>query len=73
MLVEGGGRLAGALLRAQLIDQVVYYVAPKLLGGGRPALAGEEPARMADAVALCDVSVEVVGQDVRITGYPVYP
>ncbi|GGJ07767.1 riboflavin biosynthesis protein RibD [Alicyclobacillus cellulosilyticus] len=73
VLVEGGGRLAGALLRAQLIDQVVYYVAPKLLGGGRPALAGEEPARMADAVALCDVSVEVVGQDVRITGYPVYP
>jgi diaminohydroxyphosphoribosylaminopyrimidine deaminase / 5-amino-6-(5-phosphoribosylamino)uracil reductase len=34
VLVEGGGELAGAFLRAGLVDRVAAFVAPRLLGGG---------------------------------------
>ena len=38
-LLEGGPRLAGAFLAAGLVDRVVGYVAPKVLGAGPAALA----------------------------------
>jgi diaminohydroxyphosphoribosylaminopyrimidine deaminase/5-amino-6-(5-phosphoribosylamino)uracil reductase len=41
VLCEGGGTLAGALLRAKLVDEIVWFIAPVLLGGdARPALGG---------------------------------
>ncbi|MDZ4199704.1 MAG: dihydrofolate reductase family protein, partial [Kiritimatiellia bacterium] len=41
VLCEGGGELAGALLRGNLVDEIVWFSAPTLLGGdARPALAG---------------------------------
>src|SRR5262249_9654773 len=38
VLLEGGPTLAGAFLREGLVDEVVGYIAPKLLGAGPPAL-----------------------------------
>ncbi|MCL6626027.1 MAG: bifunctional diaminohydroxyphosphoribosylaminopyrimidine deaminase/5-amino-6-(5-phosphoribosylamino)uracil reductase RibD [Alicyclobacillus shizuokensis] len=73
VLVEGGRTLVSALLRERLIDRVVYYLAPKLLGGGIPALDGLAPVRMEEAVTLADVRTEVVGGDIRVTGRLVYP
>jgi diaminohydroxyphosphoribosylaminopyrimidine deaminase/5-amino-6-(5-phosphoribosylamino)uracil reductase len=52
VLLEGGPRLAGAFLRAGLVDEVVYYVAPKLLGGGAAALADAGVTTIADALDL---------------------
>jgi diaminohydroxyphosphoribosylaminopyrimidine deaminase/5-amino-6-(5-phosphoribosylamino)uracil reductase len=41
VLCEGGGELAGALLRAGLIDELVWFIAPALLGGdAKPSLGG---------------------------------
>jgi diaminohydroxyphosphoribosylaminopyrimidine deaminase / 5-amino-6-(5-phosphoribosylamino)uracil reductase len=46
VLVEGGARLAGALVRAGLVDRIAWFRAPLLLGGdGVPAL---EPLGVAD-------------------------
>lgn len=39
VLLEGGPTLAAAFLRAGLVDEIVVYVAPMLLGSGRPAVA----------------------------------
>src|SRR5204862_414908 len=44
LLVEGGGRLAAALFRADLVDRLVWFHAPLLLGSdGIPAVAGLDP------------------------------
>ncbi|MCL6593083.1 MAG: bifunctional diaminohydroxyphosphoribosylaminopyrimidine deaminase/5-amino-6-(5-phosphoribosylamino)uracil reductase RibD [Alicyclobacillus sp.] len=73
LLVEGGSQLVSALVGSQLVDKVIYYIAPKLLGGGLPALQGLAPATMAAAIELERVDVTRVGEDVCIQGYPIYP
>jgi diaminohydroxyphosphoribosylaminopyrimidine deaminase/5-amino-6-(5-phosphoribosylamino)uracil reductase len=68
LLLEGGPRLAAAFLAAGVIDEVVWYVAPMLLGAGSPALADLGIATLDDAVRLRDVRVEQVDEDARISG-----
>ncbi len=67
VLLEGGATLASAFFAEQLIDEVRVFVAPKLLGAGlSPLLA---PVRsMHAALRLRDVTTELVGGDVLITG-----
>lgn len=67
VLLEGGPTLAGAFLREGLIDEVVGYVAPKLLGDGPNALAGLGVITIADAVNLELVEVTQIGPDLRLT------
>jgi diaminohydroxyphosphoribosylaminopyrimidine deaminase/5-amino-6-(5-phosphoribosylamino)uracil reductase len=67
VLLEGGPTLAGAYLREGLVDEVVAYLAPKLLGAGPAALAGAGIATIADAVDLELVDVARIGPDLRIT------
>ena len=70
LLVEGGGVLHASLFEAGLVDKVHAIIAPKIVGGTRyPAVAGAGVARMADAIALHDVEVQRLGDDVAIVGY----
>jgi diaminohydroxyphosphoribosylaminopyrimidine deaminase/5-amino-6-(5-phosphoribosylamino)uracil reductase len=77
VFLEGGPTLAAAFCAAGLVDEVVTYVAPLLLGAGRPAVADLGIGTIADAVHLSvtDVTVlEPAGPDddvnVRITMQP---
>jgi diaminohydroxyphosphoribosylaminopyrimidine deaminase/5-amino-6-(5-phosphoribosylamino)uracil reductase len=71
LLCEGGGVLHGSLFAAGLVDKVHAIIAPKIVGGDAyPAVAGRGAARMADAIALRDVSVQRLGDDVLVIGYP---
>ena len=68
LLLEGGPRLAAAFLAAGLVDEVVWYVAPVLLGAGSPAVADWGITTLGEGVRLRDVRVEQVGEDARISG-----
>jgi diaminohydroxyphosphoribosylaminopyrimidine deaminase / 5-amino-6-(5-phosphoribosylamino)uracil reductase len=68
VLLEGGPRLAAAFLTAGVVDQVVWYVAPLLLGAGAPSVADLGITTLGDAIRLRDVRVEQVGEDARISG-----
>jgi diaminohydroxyphosphoribosylaminopyrimidine deaminase/5-amino-6-(5-phosphoribosylamino)uracil reductase len=67
VLLEGGPTLAGAFLHAGLIDRVVAYVAPKLLGAGPAALGPAGVSTIGAAIDLDVRDVTQVGPDLRLT------
>lgn len=70
LLVECGATLAGAFIAAGLVDELVVYLAPKLLGNlARPLLALPLE-RMAEQVALELVDLRQIGNDLRLTWRP---
>ena len=69
VLVEAGPGLATALLGRDLVDRVAWFVAPKLVGSGTPAVGDLGTERMADALGLLDASWEIVGSDALLHGY----
>ena len=66
VLVEAGPGLATALLRQNLVDRLRWFVAPKLVGRGTPALGDLEVATMADALEAGDAVWEPIGPDVLL-------
>jgi len=70
VLVEGGGRVLGSLFDAGLVDRVVAFVAPVLVGGSDAPipLAGRGVETMEQAVRLRDVRIRELGTDVVIEG-----
>jgi diaminohydroxyphosphoribosylaminopyrimidine deaminase/5-amino-6-(5-phosphoribosylamino)uracil reductase len=71
VLVESGPRLAGALLQAKLVDELVLYVAPSLLGSEARALA-QLPGldRLDQRVRMRFTEAQPVGDDLRIIAVP---
>ena len=70
-LVEGGAQLTGALLDAGLVDRLITYVAPAILGAdARAAFGLAGPATIADAPRLQLVDVTRIGDDVRLDYEP---
>lgn len=65
VLCEGGGRLAGYLIDQELVDEIIWIVAPKLLQDplAVPALGGRART-LDDAVTLHKVSIKNLGQDI---------
>lgn len=74
VLAEGGGNLHASLLAGRFVDKVVTFIAPKLVGGKESptAVEGIGVNRMAQAIQLKDVSVARFGEDLCVTGYPLY-
>ncbi|WP_434743721.1 bifunctional diaminohydroxyphosphoribosylaminopyrimidine deaminase/5-amino-6-(5-phosphoribosylamino)uracil reductase RibD [Micromonospora sp. SH-82] len=69
-LLEGGPRLAGAFLAAGLVDRVVGYLAPRLLGAGPTALVDAGVTTITEAIDLDVTDVCQIGPDLRITAVP---
>ena len=67
VLLEGGPTLAGAFLREGLVDRVIGYVAPALLGAGSAALGDLGVGTIQDAIRLKLTDVTRLGDDVRLT------
>ncbi len=64
LMVEGGGRAAAALLRRDLVDRLVWFRAPSVIGGdGVPAVAAFGARMLDDPPAFVRVSVRPAGRD----------
>jgi len=70
VLLEGGPSLAASFLTAGLVERVVGYVAPALLGAGPAAIGDLGVGTIADAVRLRLDEVVRLGDDVRLTFTP---
>lgn len=71
VLVEGGGILFGSLFDNHLVDKVITFIAPVIIGGeeAKTAVAGSGVDRISEAIKLERVSVEKFGEDVMVSGY----
>ena len=70
LIIEGGARVAGAFLRAGLVDKASFFVAPLFLGADAlGAVGGAGPLSVGDATRLRRVETRRHGDDVEITGY----
>jgi diaminohydroxyphosphoribosylaminopyrimidine deaminase/5-amino-6-(5-phosphoribosylamino)uracil reductase len=72
VLVEGGTEVAGAFCDARLVDKVTFIAAPLIIGGSDApnAIGGKGADSLAGALRLENVSVNHLGEDIEITGYP---
>lgn len=69
--LEAGATLAGAFLKAGLVDEVLLYMAPMLLGGeARAMFAGLGIEGMDNCIGLQAVDLRQVGDDLRLLLYP---
>jgi len=71
VLVEGGGILLGSLFDYGLVDKVVAFVAPIIIGGkeAKTAVGGEGVNKVADSLKLKRIKVEQFGDDLMVSGY----
>jgi diaminohydroxyphosphoribosylaminopyrimidine deaminase/5-amino-6-(5-phosphoribosylamino)uracil reductase len=68
VLIEGGGRTLGEAFDKRLVDRVVFYVAPVLLGGGVPAVGGRGAGSNEEGLRLNEASYQRIGPDMKIEG-----
>lgn len=71
VLLEGGGGLNASALEQGVVDKLVYFVAPKLIGGAHSPtpIEGRSAPSMADARALYGLRAYPSGDDVRLEAY----
>jgi len=72
VLLETGSALAGSFLQAGLVDEIIVYMAPKLLGSNARPLFQLPLETMDEAVELTLKSVRQIGQDLRLVYHPTY-
>ncbi len=73
MFVEGGPTLASAFIAAGLVDRVLVYLAPVLLGGQRLALTDIAVPTIAEARRLTIEEWVPLGSDLLAIGHPTSP
>ena len=71
VLIEGGGEINAAALQAGIVDKLMFFVAPKLIGGkdAPGPIGGVGIGRLAEAFELRDVKTTQIGADFLIEGY----
>ncbi|HBV99519.1 MAG: DeoR faimly transcriptional regulator [Peptococcaceae bacterium BICA1-7] len=71
ILIEGGGVVHASALDSGMVDKVVWFIAPLLIGGleAPGPLGGEGPEKLAGATALDRVNVSRIGGDILVEGY----
>ena len=71
VMIEGGSSLNSYALQDGVVDKVVFFVAPKIIGGKEsiPAIGGKIFKRLEDSFRLQDLKVSKVGDDLMVIGY----
>jgi diaminohydroxyphosphoribosylaminopyrimidine deaminase/5-amino-6-(5-phosphoribosylamino)uracil reductase len=73
LMMETGATLSGSMLRAQLIDELVIYMAPKLLGNKARGLFNlAEVEKLEQNITLDIKDIRAIGCDWRIIAHPIY-
>ena len=71
VLIEGGSSLNAHAFEDEVVDKVMFFIAPKIIGGmdSFPAVGGKSFRRLEEAYRLKDVRIKRLGEDILIEGY----
>lgn len=71
ILLEGGGNVATSFLKQQFIDELWWFIAPKILGGSNSLTPVRELefTKMKEAIKINEISSQKIGEDILITGF----
>jgi diaminohydroxyphosphoribosylaminopyrimidine deaminase/5-amino-6-(5-phosphoribosylamino)uracil reductase len=71
ILVEGGGTLIGSLFDEGLVDKVIFFISPKIIGGAQAvgSVMGRGVARVDKALRLKKLRLRHIAEDILIEGY----
>ena len=72
ILIEGGAELNASVVKAGMVDRVVAFLSPKLIGGAQAPgfLGGQGVMKMDNAVHLKDIEVTKIGEDLMVEATP---
>lgn len=71
IVIEGGSETNAKALSSGIVDKVLIFLSPKIIGGhnSKGAVGGKSPHRLSDALMLRDIKVKRSGKDILIEGY----
>jgi len=71
VLIEGGSSLNAHALEDGIVDKIMFFIAPKIIGGREsfPAVGGRSFKKLEDAYRIKDLKVKRTGEDILIEGY----
>ena len=69
-MIEGGSELYASAFRTGLVNRILFYIAPRLLGGqnAKGVMGGPSPKRLAEALPITDIHVRWLGSDLLLEG-----
>jgi diaminohydroxyphosphoribosylaminopyrimidine deaminase/5-amino-6-(5-phosphoribosylamino)uracil reductase len=70
-LIEAGSSFNASALEEGIVDKVMFFIAPKIIGGKEsfPAVGGRTFRRLEEAYRLRDIKIHRVGEDILVEGY----
>ncbi|MBF0510694.1 MAG: bifunctional diaminohydroxyphosphoribosylaminopyrimidine deaminase/5-amino-6-(5-phosphoribosylamino)uracil reductase RibD [Candidatus Omnitrophica bacterium] len=69
VLIEGGGHMVGGALKRGLVNKMMIYMAPKIMGEGISGIQGLRCKKLKQALELKEMSIDKLGEDILIQGY----
>jgi diaminohydroxyphosphoribosylaminopyrimidine deaminase/5-amino-6-(5-phosphoribosylamino)uracil reductase len=71
LLIEGGSSLNSHALEDKIVDKVMFFIAPMIIGGKEsfPSVGGKTFKRLEEAYRMKDMSIRKIGEDILIEGY----
>ncbi len=74
LLIEGGASMSASALSSGIVDKVMFFSAPKIIGGidSIPSVGGDSPKRLSNAIGIKEFKVTAYGRDFLFEGYPEY-
>ena len=71
VMVEGGSEVSGNVFKEKLIDKVIYFIAPKIIGGKGASgpVGGQGIEQLKDALRIKNMTFSRLGDDLLVEGY----
>jgi diaminohydroxyphosphoribosylaminopyrimidine deaminase/5-amino-6-(5-phosphoribosylamino)uracil reductase len=71
VLIEGGSSLNSHALENGIVDKVMFFIAPKIIGGKEsfPSVGGKAFRKLSEAHQLKNITLKRIGEDILIEGY----